>query len=292
MTLKYKIALFTTSDSAANIIEICQIKNLSEVVVIIYPRNRKNTEKIKSVIRMAEKLNIPCIEQPYTEGLEEFERTLVNKGVNLGISWNYSQIIKVSTLRIFELGIWNMHGGKIPEYRGANVLQWAIANGEREIGVTWHVMEEEVDSGDILIKDTVPVEETETALEVRDKIFSKGIQLFKILWHNFINGQITKESPDLTKGKVYPPRRMIHGLIDTSFSKKQVKDILRAQCPPWPRPYIIYNGEIRPVHGIEECKDYTEIVSFPCKDGLINLYLGPEVNDKELKKLLLEKQNR
>jgi methionyl-tRNA formyltransferase len=78
-------------------------------------------------------------------------------GPDLGLSIAYDQIFRHSVLEVPRLGILNFHAGMLPRYRGRNVINWAILNGEGEVGVTAHFVDEGVDTGDILLQRAVPV---------------------------------------------------------------------------------------------------------------------------------------
>jgi methionyl-tRNA formyltransferase len=76
---------------------------------------------------------------------------------DLGLSIAYNQIFRAPVLGLPRFGILNFHAGMLPRYRGRNVINWAILNGEREVGVTAHFVDEGIDTGDILLQRAVPV---------------------------------------------------------------------------------------------------------------------------------------
>lgn len=247
-----KIAIFTTTDTFSEIGNIlCKNGDERKIVCCIVPINRMGQEKINNVIRKCLDLGIEVLWQPLKKDVQEFNDKLIRLGVNMGVSWSYSQIIQPSTLDLFKYGIWNMHGGKIPEYRGANVLQWAIVNGESELGVTWHMMDEEVDAGEILSQGIVEISNNENALDVREKIFSKGIELFEVLWKEFSTTGIKPYMPELGDGKSYRQRNILDGLITNDMSLEKAQNLMRAQCPPWPAPIVKINNAWYDVLSIE-----------------------------------------
>ena len=71
------------------------------------------------------------------------------------------------------LGTINVHGSLLPQYRGAAPINWAVINGEKETGVTTFKLKHEIDTGDILLQESLPIGEDETAGEVHDRM--KGI---------------------------------------------------------------------------------------------------------------------
>ncbi|WP_205525458.1 amino acid adenylation domain-containing protein [Pyxidicoccus trucidator] len=72
----------------------------------------------------------------------------------------------------------NYHNAALPAYAGVHATSWALLNGEREHGVTWHVMTEEVDGGDILKQATFPVGERDTALDLDVTCHELALRLF------------------------------------------------------------------------------------------------------------------
>ncbi|HTH30021.1 MAG TPA: methionyl-tRNA formyltransferase, partial [Lacibacter sp.] len=75
------------------------------------------------------------------------------------------------------MGTVNVHGSLLPQYRGAAPINWAVINGEKETGVTTFKLKHEIDTGDILMQESFPVAEDETAGEVHDRMKEIGAQL-------------------------------------------------------------------------------------------------------------------
>jgi len=154
------------------------------------------------------------------------------------LSWLYSQIISENDLDNYPRGILNMHGGKIPEYRGASTLQWAIINGEDEIGITWHKIVGEVDAGPIWAESTIPIPPGATAEEMRKAMILEGLRLFPRAWARFCNPSAVPRYPELGKGHVWRQRKPEDGKIKRGWSARQLQDMVRALCPPWPAAYL------------------------------------------------------
>lgn len=91
----------------------------------------------------------------------------------------------VVAFRMLPEAVWNMppkgtinlHASLLPYYRGAAPINWAVINGEKETGVTTFFLQHEIDTGNILFSETVPIGETETAGEVHDKLMQTGAKL-------------------------------------------------------------------------------------------------------------------
>ena len=75
------------------------------------------------------------------------------------------------------LGTINVHGSLLPQYRGAAPINWAVINGEKETGVTTFKLKHEIDTGDILLQESLPIGEDETAGEVHDRMKEIGAKV-------------------------------------------------------------------------------------------------------------------
>lgn len=75
------------------------------------------------------------------------------------------------------LGTMNLHGSLLPKYRGAAPINWAIINGETETGLTTFLLKHEIDTGDLLLQERVPIGENETAGELHDRMMHIGARL-------------------------------------------------------------------------------------------------------------------
>jgi len=89
---------------------------------------------------------------------------------DLGLSIAYNQILRRDVRGSAPLGCVNVHAGKLPSYRGRNVINWAIINGEREIGLTVHFMDDGIDTGDILLQHTLPIGWTDSYGDVLGRV--------------------------------------------------------------------------------------------------------------------------
>jgi natural product biosynthesis luciferase-like monooxygenase protein len=127
-------------------------------------------------------------------------------------------------------GAVNFHDGPLPRYAGLNVTSWALLNREREHGVSWHVMEPKVDTGDVLEEATFQVSDDDTALTVNAKCYEAGLQSFDRLVEQLERGTVTRRSQDLhSRGYYGRYRRPPHGsIIDWAQSAEHISALVRA----------------------------------------------------------------
>ncbi len=202
---------------------------------LIVPGNRRGSGKIA---RLMEAADLPISEHRYRRPLDPDLPP-----ADAAISWLYSQIIDARNLMRYPVGILNMHGGTIPGYRGANVLQWAIINGEKELGITWHELVKEVDAGPIWAESRIPISSAATAAEMREAMISEAFRLFPEAWARFRNKSGRPRMPRLDQGRVWPPRKPEDGRIGPGWPGRRVRDMVRALCPPWPPATVSCDGD-------------------------------------------------
>ena len=92
------------------------------------------------------------------------------------------------------MGSVNLHGSLLPQYRGAAPINWAVINGEKETGVTTFKLKHEIDTGDILLQESFPINETDNAGDVHDKMKAIGAALLVKTVKGFVDGSL-KETP-------------------------------------------------------------------------------------------------
>ncbi len=87
----------------------------------------------------------------------EFIETLELYNIDLLVSMSFNQIFRAPVLDVPKLGVINCHAGKLPFYRGRNILNWALINDEKEFGITVHYVDEGIDTGDIIMQHSYPI---------------------------------------------------------------------------------------------------------------------------------------
>ncbi|WP_274519224.1 formyltransferase family protein [Legionella worsleiensis] len=97
----------------------------------------------------------------------------------------------------------NFHNAPLPQYAGVHALSWAILNNEPEHGVTWHVMNERIDEGNILKQARFPIDVQETALSLSLKCYPHALSLFNELIEELQNTSITSIPQDITQSSFY-----------------------------------------------------------------------------------------
>ncbi|MBQ1376420.1 MAG: methionyl-tRNA formyltransferase [Lachnospiraceae bacterium] len=155
----------------------------------------------------------------------------------------YGKILPKEVLEAAEYGCFNVHASLLPAYRGAAPVEWAILNGETETGVTIMQMNEDLDTGDILLKIPVPIEDTDTGESLTLKLSGAGNEgLLKIL-RDAADGELKPEKqPEESPTPYASMLDKEMGRIDFSEDADRILRKIRA-FDPWPSAYTQLNGK-------------------------------------------------
>jgi methionyl-tRNA formyltransferase len=147
---------------------------------------------------------------------------------------------------IFDLprhGTLNVHDSLLPAYAGFAPLIWALINGEREVGVTAHMMDAELDAGDIVLQRSVPVGPRDTATD----LFHRTVELFGPITTDALaliaSGRTDWIAQDRSKASFFHKRSVEDSRIDWTWSAEELDRLIRAQSDPYPNAFTFYRGE-------------------------------------------------
>jgi methionyl-tRNA formyltransferase len=150
------------------------------------------------------------------------------------------------------LGTINLHGSLLPQYRGAAPINWALINGEKSTGVTTFKMQQEIDTGNILMQESLPIGENETAGELHDRMKQIGAQLLVATLKGLVNGTL-KEKPQRPSSnpgmaseeplKLAPKISMETCEINWDLSVDRIHNLIRGLSPS-PGAYTNFDGKV------------------------------------------------
>lgn len=116
--------------------------------------------------------NLPVL-QPESLKDEKFQQDLKAWNADLQIVVAF-RMLPESVWNMPRLGTFNLHASLLPRYRGAAPINWAIINGDKETGVTTFFLKHEIDTGDVIYRDIVTIEESDNAGTLHDKLMLQG----------------------------------------------------------------------------------------------------------------------
>jgi methionyl-tRNA formyltransferase len=213
-------------------------------LIVTHPDSDNAYEKIfnESVAELAADHGIPLLVRERADDAEVRDAVAAATADVMVVS-NWRTWLPPEVYSAPRLGTVNVHDALLPAYAGFAPLNWALINGEPEVGVTAHVMNEEFDAGDILLQWSTPVADDDTVVD----LFDRTLAMF---------GPITMEALELVgSGRAVPVRQdrraasYFHrrsdedNRIDWSWPARDIVNLVRAQVDPYPNAYCYYRGE-------------------------------------------------
>ncbi len=205
------------------------------------PKGRGNQVSESPVKTVAKELGL-AIHQPERIRRAEAAQLLRSLQAQLLVVVGYGQIIPQTIIDLPRYGILNVHASLLPKYRGAAPIQWAIANGETETGVTIMQIDAGLDTGDILQTASVAIGPEETAPELSARLAVRGAELLLDTIRQIEQGQATPEKQNDAEATFAPILKKEDGWIDWSRPAQQISNRLRG-FTPWPGAYTTFRGQ-------------------------------------------------
>ena len=241
------IFMGTAELSCASLEKIASDKNFSVVAVVTQPDKPKGRElKLtpSPVKILAGQLNLPVL-QPLKARDEKFIAELRELKPDLMVVVAYGQILPQAILDLPPHGCLNVHTSLLPKYRGAAPIQWAIANGEAETGVTIMKMDAGLDTGPILSACRTPILPADDSQILHDRLAQLGAKLLVETIPDFVAGKISPR-PQSAEGYTYAAKiKKEDGRIDWNQPAVQIWNRIRA-FTPWPGAFTFLETEPKP----------------------------------------------
>ena len=141
------------------------------------------------------------------------------------------RVLPKSVLEQAKILAFNMHVSYLPDYKGRWIPTWAILNGEKEHGITFHVMSEEIDKGDILYQKKMPIAPDETAYSFYYKILCEFVKEFDSFFDQLRTGNISA-TPMPEGGRYFGRGIPFDGIIDSTWDLEFIERFIRGMFFP------------------------------------------------------------
>jgi methionyl-tRNA formyltransferase len=231
-----RIALFGDAAWAAE--SLRRLHGAGHDVVGVFLRTRPTDGSLRHA---ADELGIPTFEPARINDPAEVERLRALKP-DLGVSVSYDQIFRRPVLEAPPLGMLNFHAGKLPFYRGRNVINWALINGERELGLTAHFVDDGIDTGDIVLQRTVPIGWCDTYADVLDRAVTHLPPLVEEAVALAAEGELERH-PQPAWGTYFAARRPGDEWLDWTDTGVNLHNKVRAITRPGPGARTRLDGQ-------------------------------------------------
>ncbi len=157
-------------------------------------------------------------------------------GCDILVSMSFNQIFRKEIIDLTHLGIINCHAGKLPFYRGRNVLNWVLINDEKEFGITVHFVDEGIDTGDIILQETFPISDNDNYKSLLEKSFSECANLlYKSLEQIYDGSYKRKSQKSIHPVGLYCGKRGLGDeIIDWNNNSRDIFNFIRSISRPGP----------------------------------------------------------
>ena len=237
-----KVIFMGTPDFSVGTLEAL-IEAGHEVALVVTqpdkPKGRGGKMQYTPVKEVAVAHNIP-VYQPKRIREPECIEELRKYNADIMVVIAFGQILPKEILEMTPYGCVNVHASLLPSYRGAAPIQWAVINGEKVSGVTTMQMNKGLDTGDMLLKVEIPLDEKETGGSLHDKLAEAGARLCVETLDALKAGTVTPEKQGDSPTAYAKMLDKHMGKIDWKMSAKEIERLIRG-LNPWPSAYTRWN---------------------------------------------------
>lgn len=193
-----------------------------------------------------------CIKKNIPYSLEKISLNNLPFVPDVICSVYYRYIIPSSVISAVNNKIFNLHPSLLPKYRGCSSLTWAMINGESECGFTYHYIDENCDTGNIILQKRVSIESFDTQLTLYNRVMFLSMELFPTAFNMVINGY--KGEPQIGIPSYYRRGCPYDGVLSDDMDELMKERFIRAMIyPPYPAANYM-NNEIKTLRELLDFK--------------------------------------
>jgi len=184
---------------------------------------------------------------------ENFIKKIAEYGCDLFVSMSFDQIFKQKIISLPRYKIINCHAGKLPFYRGRNVLNWVLINDEKEFGITVHYVDSGIDTGDIILQRTYSITDKDNYASLLEKAYEKCADILYDAITLFKNGM----PKGIEQSTIHPigfycsQRKEGDEKLNWNQTSREIFNFVRAICKPGPMARTILNNKEMKINKVE-----------------------------------------
>lgn len=240
---RFRVIFMGTPDFAVPC--LARLVEISDVVAVVTQPDRpkgRGQKLLPPPVKVFAQEHGIAVYQPVRVKAPDFVDVLRGLAPDLIVVVAFGQILSKAILSLPPLGCINVHASLLPRYRGAAPMQWAIVRGEKETGVTTMFMDEGLDTGDMLMRETLPITQAMTAAELHDAMMKLGADVLERTIFSLSEGTLKRTPQDDALSTYAPLLDKEVGRIDWKKSAQEIHDLVRG-LNSWPGAYTMLEGQ-------------------------------------------------
>lgn len=240
-----RIVFMGTPDFAVHALKALAASRHEVTLVVTQPDRQKGRGKAvleSDVKKCAESLGIPVF-QPAKVKTEDAVAVLREQHPDAIVVAAYGQILSQEILDLPKFGCINIHGSLLPRWRGAAPIQWSVIDGDERTGITIMQMDRGLDTGDILLQESVEIGKKETAEHLYERLAAMGGPLVLKALDAIEDGTITRTKQDDAKSCYAKMLTKRQGEISWTMPAVRIERLVRG-LNSWPSAYTFYRGKM------------------------------------------------
>jgi methionyl-tRNA formyltransferase len=209
------------------------INDINIQILFIVPRNDSKDKTLKN---FSEKHKIDYI-YPADINSKEFFEKVKQYDCDLFVSMSFNQIFMDEIMNLPRFKTINCHAGKLPFYRGRNILNWALINDEKEFGITVHYIDSGIDTGDIIIQRCFPINDNDDYSTLLNTSYEECANILYDALSLFFEGNVKriKQKSIHPSGFYCGKRTEGDEIINWHQTSREIFNFIRAICAPGPK---------------------------------------------------------
>ncbi len=227
------IVLFGYSDVGFVCLDLLLSQGRDVRLVVTHEDDPGEAKWFRSVAQRARAAGVETVTAEIKDG-PAVEARIAAIAPDIILSCYYRRMIPSRILAHAKFGAFNMHGSLLPRYRGRAPVNWAILNGETQVGVTLHHMVKRADAGDIVDAEAVSVAPEQTAYEAMTGVVDAARVVLARQIDGLLAGTAPRTAQDESHATYFGGRRPEDGRIDWSWPAARVVNLVRAVAEPYP----------------------------------------------------------
>lgn len=198
----------------------------------VFVYTHENPPHVNSLLELCKKYNVK-----FSTKKIKFENLPFTPDIICSIYYRY--IISEEVIDAAKGKIFNLHPSLLPDYKGCSSLTWALINGEKSVGFTYHYINKGIDTGNIILQKKLKIEDWDRQADLYQRAMFEAAKYFEEVFEKVVNNFSGEKQ--LAEGRYYKRGCPFNGEIDENWETEKIERFIRAMNYP-PLPYATLKG--------------------------------------------------